>query len=191
MDRVNELIEKLHHPVKTEHNYRERAVDFSKTIESFEMKVFSAPLIGCGAGLILFASVFKAPVAESPIYPGIIFGLWCFFLGVCSALTGGMFYIFNMYQWKEEQILLGNAQNMFLSIYDKFGTARSSSSHKKPNDFLPHTLNQFQKIIEYENKAKKAGKRGQRWVIFARVCIIFSASLFFIGVLIPLVLLTL
>ncbi|MDB2437205.1 hypothetical protein N9W89_00695 [Hellea sp.] len=186
MDEYQKIIDKLHSPRRRVKNYDELSSQYVKQIEAFEMKVYSAPLIGCGAGLILFASALKSANIPNAVYAGLLPGIWCFFIGVSAAIVGGVFYIFNMSAWKDEQIIKSSAQNSFLSLYDNFSKYRLTEQFRELREFPKHTVAEFDHIISLSKKAELYSIKGQYWLTRARWLIVASGILFFIGVLLPL-----
>jgi len=185
MDKEKEdFIKLLNLPIFTTTDFSELAEQYSLIEREFEKKVYSAPLIGCGAGLILFTSGLTSSKIGIDNYYLIIPSLWAFFFGVVFAVIAGMFYIWNVSKWNNEYINRGNAQNIYKDIHPKMPTSK-----KVPigyDSFDAVTKVQIDLAAKALASANKLAKKGQLYLIIARCLIVLSALSFCTGVFVPL-----
>ena len=187
MDEVERIITRLHATKIDVQNFKELSENYNKEIEVFERKVFSAPLIGCGAGLVLFATAFKSNEINPLIVSALLPSLWFFFFGVLFSVITGLFYIFNMSNWRDENIISNNVQNSFITFHKSFSGPRGSNEYRKIEDFNSSEKSELLKMASQLKEVKNHNKWGQRWVVGARIMIMLSSACFIIGVVIPLV----
>lgn len=191
MDKYDKILSNLNDQVLRSNNHSEVAGNYTKIIEAFEMKIYSAPLIGCGAGLILYASAFRTTDINKDVYVGLLFGSWFFFLGVCLAVLGGVSYIQNMSNWKDESIDRNNSQNIFIDLHKSLNEERKAGKKLKLLNFTQSAIGRFDEMLTLDKSAERHAVLGGRWVILARTLIFFSGLFFVVGVSIPLTILSL
>lgn len=179
-----DFIKLLNLPIFTTTNFSELAEEYAQIEREFEKKVYSAPLIGCGAGLILFTSGLTSNKIGIDNYYLVIPSLWAFFLGVVFAVLAGMFYIWNVSKWNSEYTHRGNAQNIYKDIHPKM--PKNKKSPIEYDSFDAVTKIQIDQAANTLKSANKLAKRGQLYLIVARCLIVLSAISFCIGVFVPL-----
>lgn len=181
-----DFISRLLSPIRTESNHRAIA-DKLGTLESeYEKKVYNAPLIGNGAGMILFASSITSGKMPAEFLPMVIPSIWCFFLGVIASVLAGVFYIRNLSHWCRERIELGNSQDKYLDIYDSMRRFGFIAGKSASFDFSSATNGQIDTALYEIEEANRFAKRGARSLLIARVLIVFSGLLFVGAISIPL-----
>ena len=179
-----DFIKLLNAPIHATSNFDELAKEYSLIERDFEKKVYTAPLIGCGAGLILFASALVSNKIDADSYYLVIPSLWLFFLGVVCAIFGGIFYIWNLSAWGNENTERNNIQNIYKDIHPKI--------HKNKHTFIEYEMFsavskiQIDRAVTIMQRVKNLSKKGKICLFFARLFIVLSGFLFFLGVFIPL-----
>jgi len=186
----DEIIKQLKNPTRWEENFRELAVGIHQSHIEYEKKVFTAPLIGCGAGLILYSTALVKSDFSNLIVSNLIPGLWSFFLGVILSILAMTLYAIHLAKESEELICKGNAQNSFLDIRDKLWKNHRDKVDSISTNFDPSIEKSILNIINWHIEAKKLNKGSNRALKYSRIFILTSASLFILGVLIPLTILT-
>lgn len=188
----DDIISALTADIRTEDSFRKDAEDLDKQELDYEKRVFTAPLIGCGAGLILLASSIGSGKLTQEITALVVPSLWAFFLGVILSVLAGLCYFLHIVLSSDAKRKQGNAQQIVLDKYDAIRRLNPDTSSGQIN-YVPSAsdLVLFDKAVDFHKTVPSLQTLARRCLITARVLVLISAFLFIIGVAIPLTLLSL
>ncbi|MEP6343261.1 MAG: hypothetical protein ABJ275_08095 [Maricaulaceae bacterium] len=195
METEEQIIKNLKSNVRKEGNYAPLIESYSQQIIDFEKRVFVAPLVGNGGGLVLIASgLINSEYNEEIVFFTLI-SLWSFFFGILVVFLSGMIFIKSLYNWKESYTCKRNSQDEFLSIRDNFHKNLRDNGCNNTANVSNKIINeqyskQYPSIISNFSKYKRLLEKGNRLVKWGRFFSYLSCLFFIIGVFVPLLLLT-
>lgn len=187
-----DILKALNSNIRTEDSFRKDAEDLDKQELDYEKRVFTAPLIGCGAGLILLASSIGSGKIPSEMIAVLLPSLWVFFFGLVLSILAGLCYFLHIVFCIDAKRKQGNAQQIVLDKYDNIRQITREKGDAQINYVVSKDdLVLFDKAIKYHEKVPSLLKLAGSCLIAARILVLVSALLFIAGVTIPLTLLSL
>jgi hypothetical protein len=170
--------------------YREDAKMWRDEIDFYERKLTIAPFYGAGAGIVAISvAIMSNP--NSSFISVILPSAWLFVLSLSFMFVAGGLYLTSSVTYENELTIRGNAVQEFCSFKDALRKAESNLDklelERRSRNIKPILKSVNDKIA----KANDASKKGDKFLLFARLFSIFGVVLLLLAIISPLVVISL
>jgi len=191
MQNREEIFQSLKSSVKSQTDFHDLADTLQKEGIGHEKKLFYAPLVGSGAGLLLSANAVVGADFSVEILSAVLPSIWLFFLSVVASIISALLYIKELQYSYNYNLCKGNAENSYMNLRGRLKLFEPTHANTTIDSISEEDLLLFDRIVEFETSATEHFNASKKKSVLSKMMFRLASGFFVLAIVIPLIVLSL